>query len=106
MLHGRERERERIGVLLDGAWALRGGSLVLFGEPGVGKSSLLQDGIARAEGMQILSTQGIESESPLAFAALHRLLRPVLALVTRLPDLQAQALRRAFGEDVAPAGDR
>ena len=106
MLHGRERERERIGVLLDGAWALRGGSLVLRGEPGVGKSSLLQDSLGRAEGMQILSTQGIESESPMAFAALHRLLRPAMAHVDRLPAQQAQALRRAFGEEAGPAGDR
>ena len=106
MLHGRERERERIGVLIDGAWALRGGSLVLRGEPGVGKSSLLQDSIGRAEGMQVLSTQGIESESPLAFAALHRLLRPVMAHADRLPAPQAQAMRRAFGEDAGPAGDR
>lgn len=106
MLHGRERERERIGELIDGAWALQGGSLVLRGEPGVGKSSLLQDGLGRAEGMQILSTQGIESESPLAFAALQRLLRPAMTHASRLPAQQAQALRRAFGEDAGSASDR
>ncbi len=106
MLHGRERERERIGVLLDEAWALRGGSLVLRGEPGVGKSSLLQDSIGRAEGMLVLSTQGIESESPLAFAALHRLVRPVMAHANRLPGPQAQALRRTFGEEAEPVSDR
>ncbi len=106
MLHGRERERERIGVLLVGAWALRGSSLVLRGEPGVGKSSLLQDCIGRAEGMQVLSTQGIESESPLAFAALHRLLRPAMAHANQLPAAQAHALRRAFGEEAESAGDR
>ncbi|HEV7203105.1 MAG TPA: LuxR family transcriptional regulator [Jatrophihabitans sp.] len=106
MLHGRERERARIGALLDAAWALTGGSLVLRGEPGVGKSSLLQDSVSRAEGAQILSTQGIESESPLAFAALHRLLRPAMAHAERLPVAQARALRRAFGETAEPVGDR
>jgi DNA-binding CsgD family transcriptional regulator len=106
MLHGRERERERIGVLIDGMWALQGGSLVVRGEPGVGKSSLLQDSIDRAKGMQVLTTQGIESESPLAFAALHRLLRTSMTHADRLPVLQAKALRRAFGEDADSAGDR
>ena len=86
MLHGREHERERIRVLIDGAWALQGGSLVLRGEPGVGKSSLLLDCIDRAEGMRVLTTQGIESESPLAFSALQRLLRPVMRLVDRLAE--------------------
>src|SRR3954447_11082 len=106
MLHGRGREQDRIGALLDGAWALRGSSLVLRGEPGVGKSSLLRDTVDRAEGMQVLSTQGIESESPLPFAALHRLLRPVMGHANRLPAPQAQALSRAFGADAGPAGDR
>ncbi len=106
MLHGRELERERIGVLLDGAWAVQGGSLVLRGEPGVGKSRLLQDSVNRAEGMQILSTQGIESESPLAFAALQRLLQPAMARANRLPAQQAQALRRSFGEDAGSTDDR
>jgi predicted ATPase len=106
VLHGRERERERIGVLLDDAWAFRGGSLVLRGEPGVGKSSLIEDTIGRAAGMQVLSTQGIESESPLPFGALHRLLRPSIGQANRLPALQERALRAAFGEGAEQSGDR
>ena len=46
----------------------------------------------------MLRTSGIESESPLAFAALQRLLRPVVPLADRLPLPQAAALRAAFGE--------
>ena len=43
--------------------------------------------------MRVLRTQGLESEAPLAFAALHRLLRPVLGTLDRLPAPQARALR-------------
>jgi DNA-binding CsgD family transcriptional regulator/tetratricopeptide (TPR) repeat protein len=105
VLQGRERERERITTLVDEAWASRGGALVLLGSPGVGKSTLLQDALERAEGMQVLSTRGIESESPLAFAALQRLLRPMMRYAERLPGPQSAALRAAFGEQ-AGGGDR
>jgi tetratricopeptide (TPR) repeat protein len=80
------------------------GVLVVLGEPGAGKSALLQDLVsaqlaaAGVAGTRVLRTLGIESESPLPFAALHRLLRPVLRL-ERLPDPQARALRVAFGQE-------
>jgi hypothetical protein len=79
---------------------------VVRGLAGVGKSALLADAVARAEGMQVLRTQGIESESPLAFAALHRLLRPVMRHADRLPAPQSRALRAAFGEVEGDGGDR
>jgi DNA-binding CsgD family transcriptional regulator/tetratricopeptide (TPR) repeat protein len=106
VLHGRSRERERIAQLREDARAGRGGALVLRGQPGVGKSALLRDAVDGAEAMLVLSTEGIESEAPLAFAALQRLLRPVTRLATQLPSPQARALRVAFGEDVEPAPDR
>jgi DNA-binding NarL/FixJ family response regulator len=71
VLHGRGAEQAAVAALLDGARAARGGSLVLRGEPGVGKSALLDDAVARAEGLRVLRTQGVEPESPLAFAALQ-----------------------------------
>jgi predicted ATP-dependent serine protease len=80
--------------------------VVVRGEPGVGKSALLSDASSRAAGAQVLWTQGIESESPLAFAALHRLLRPALPHLDRLPAPQARALRGAFGEQEGSAVDR
>ena len=80
--------------------------MVVRGEPGVGKSALLSDASSRAAGAQVLWTQGIESESPLAFAALHRLLRPVLPHLDRLPTPQARALRGAFGEQEGSVADR
>jgi len=106
VLHGRDRERERLAALLDNARGSRGGALVLRGQPGVGKTALLADLVDHASGMLVLRTQGIESESPLAFAALQRLLRPVMRLVVHLPGRQAQALRAALGETDNAAGDR
>ena len=56
MLHGRAAEQAAIGILLDEAWASRGAALVLRGQPGAGKSALLADAAARAEGMRVLRT--------------------------------------------------
>lgn len=104
MLRGRETEQTQISALLDEAWASRGGALVLRGPAGIGKSALLADAVARAEGMRVLQAQGIESESDLALAALSRLLRPVSGLVGRLTPPQAAAMRAGFGENPAGGG--
>src|SRR3954451_13194544 len=87
--------------MVEGARAGRASALVLYGEPGVGKSALLHDlaSTAAPDGIRILSSQGLESEHPLAFAALHRLLRPLSGLLTRIPVPQARALRVAFGTE-------
>ncbi|SFK57783.1 AAA family ATPase [Geodermatophilus ruber] len=106
MLQGRERERAAVAALRGEAAAGRGGALVLRGQPGVGKSALLADAAATTGGATVLWTQGIESESPLAFAALQRLLRPVMGCADRLPAPQAQALRTAFGEAAGGEADR
>ncbi len=107
MLHGRDVERGLLADLVQAARHGRAGAVVLHGEPGVGKSALLEDltTSAAVEGVGVLSTQGLESESPLAFAALHRLLRPLTGLLDRLPAPQARALRAAFGQEEGPAVD-
>ncbi|MEX5259743.1 AAA family ATPase [Kocuria sp. CPCC 205263] len=106
MIQGRQQERAAITALVEQAQASRGGALVVRGLPGVGKSVLLEDAAARTHGVKVLRTRGVESESPLAFAALHRLLRPLLAHIGRLPAPQAHALRAAFGEITAEGVDR
>jgi DNA-binding CsgD family transcriptional regulator len=98
VLAGRDTERAAVVALLDSARAGAGGSLVVHGLPGVGKTALLSAAADAAAGMTLLHTRGIESESPLAFAALHRLLRPVLHLADRLPVPQSRALCAALGE--------
>ena len=79
--------------------------LLVIGEAGMGKSLLLADAAerARAAGMRVLSVTGRESESKLAFAGLHQLLRPVLSSAAGLPGRQARALRGALGLDANPA---
>jgi DNA-binding CsgD family transcriptional regulator/tetratricopeptide (TPR) repeat protein len=99
-LFGRESEVASIGRLLDDARRSRAGVLVLRGEAGSGKSALLDLALGRASGMRVLRVVGVEPESELAFAALHRLLHPVLLYVDRIPDVQAKALRIAMG--IAP----
>ncbi|MCV2489796.1 AAA family ATPase [Geodermatophilus sp. YIM 151500] len=108
MLQGRGRERAALGAMLADAAAGTGGVLVLRGLPGVGKSALLADAAVRATDacMTVLRTQGVESESPLAFAALQRLLRPIMSRAERLPAPQRQALRTAFGEATGGEPDR
>ncbi len=106
VIYGRDLERSRIGELLDGARASRSAVLVISGEPGVGKSALLEDARAHAGGMRVLSGSGIDSEAHLPFAALHQIVRPILGLVENLPQPQAAALRGALGLAEGGSDDR
>ena len=103
-IHGRGVEQAQIGALLESARAGTGGVLVVRGEPGVGKSALLADAVAPLlvdPSVTVLRTQGIESEAPLPFAALQRLLRPLMRRhADDIAAPQAHALRVAFGEEV------
>ncbi len=103
MLVGRDLETAHLAELLEQARHGVSGSLVVRGEPGVGKSALLDELVAGADGVLVLRTQGLEVEAPLAFAALHRLLLPVMRLRDQLPVPQARALRVAFGEEDGPS---
>ncbi len=102
MLAGRDLERASIGAVLDAARAGNGGALVVHGVAGAGKSALLADTLQSAGDMRVLRTSGVESESPLAFAALQRLLRPLSDRLDVLPEPQRDALKAALG---AAAGE-
>ncbi len=95
MLHGREVEQARIDRLLEAARTGRSGALVVRGEPGIGKTALLD--YAAAQGIPAVRSAGIESEAELPFAGLHLLIKPGMALVDGLPAPQRDALRGAFG---------
>ncbi|MCC6497522.1 MAG: AAA family ATPase [Propionibacteriaceae bacterium] len=97
MLVGRGPERAALLGLLARARAGEGAALVLRGDPGIGKTALLNDLVESRGDVLVLRTRGVESESPLAFAALHRLLLPLSSRVAELPSPQARALARAFG---------
>jgi DNA-binding CsgD family transcriptional regulator/tetratricopeptide (TPR) repeat protein len=85
----------------------RGAALVLRGDPGIGKTALLAAASAAAssKGVSVLRTAGAQSETGLAFAGLHQLLRPVLARLDHLPGPQRDALSAAFGTIDVPAPD-
>src|SRR5689334_9140541 len=105
MLTGRDSERAAIAALLDAARAGTGGALVVRGVAGSGKSTLLADAVAGAADLRVLRTSGVESESPLAFAALQRLLWPLRGRIELLPAPQRTSLRAAMGE-AEGEGDR
>src|ERR687896_95599 len=103
----REGELSRIGQLLDGV-SERGAALLVRGEPGIGKSTLLAAASQRAEaaGMRVLRTTGVHSEARLPFAGLHQLVFPVLGHAEHLPAPQRTALLAAFGMVEAEMTDR
>jgi DNA-binding CsgD family transcriptional regulator len=81
-------------------------ALVVSGEPGVGKTALLEYVVEQAPECRVLRTAGVQSEMELAFAGLHQLLVPLMDRVEHLPVPQRDALRTAFGLGSGAAPDR
>ncbi len=104
MLLGREREKARLDRVLDDLRAGRSTALVLTGEPGIGKTALLEYAAASADGVTVVSVRGIESEAELPFAALSDLVQPLLARLDEIPAVQAAALRSALGLEQGSLG--
>ena len=97
-LVGRDAELAQIDSLV-AQMTQRGGTIRIAGDPGIGKSVLLQAGteLAIARGYTALTVRGTESEAHLAFAALHQLLKPILNRTHVLPIGHRGALMSAFG---------
>jgi DNA-binding CsgD family transcriptional regulator len=106
MLLGRTEECARIEQLLSDARGGTSGAAVVVGEPGIGKTALLNYAVDRAEGMAVLSARGIELEAEVAFSGLLELLRPIIHLVDDIPGPQAAALRGALALGPAAETDR
>ncbi len=106
MLLGRKDERLALDRLLTQARDGRSGVLALVGEPGIGKTALLEHAAESAEGMRILRCRGIESEATIPFAGLAELLRPALSALDHIPAPQATALAGALALGPAGARDR
>jgi DNA-binding CsgD family transcriptional regulator len=106
MLCGRTEQLAVIDRLLEDMRSGRAGALVLRGEAGVGKTTLLDAAAEKATGARVLRVAGVESEAELPFAALHALLRPALDQLGALPGRQAEALRGAFGMKEVAVPDR
>ena len=104
-LVGREAE---LALLRD---AVHGGSegtaILLTGEAGIGKTSLLQAVREMAgDGFRVLSTQGVRGTGSAGYEGLHALLAPVLSHRHNLPSRQRQALEVAFGITDGNPADR
>jgi DNA-binding CsgD family transcriptional regulator len=106
MLVGRVQERRAIDDTLAGARAGSSATLALVGEPGIGKTVLLDWAAERARGMQLLRARGIESEAEIPFASLLELIRPALALLDRIPKPQQIALEAALALRPGQAQER
>jgi DNA-binding CsgD family transcriptional regulator/tetratricopeptide (TPR) repeat protein len=106
MLRGRRSECEVLDRLLGAVRAGEGRALVVRGEPGVGKTALLEYVVERAVGCRVARGTGVQSEMELAFAGLHQLCAPMLDRLERIPGPQRDALGTAFGLRGGGAPDR
>jgi DNA-binding CsgD family transcriptional regulator len=105
-LAGRSAEGARLDRLLADARAGQSVALVLRGEPGIGKTALLDYAAERATGFRVSRAAGVESEMELPFAGLHQLCGPMLAGLKQLPPPQRDALGTAFGLSSGAQPDR
>ena len=105
-LTGRTSEVRALGRFIEAVRAGESRVLVVRGEPGVGKTVLLDYLAAQASGCQVVRAVGVQSEMELAFAGLHQLCAPIVGHLEHLPVPQRDALRTAFGITAGPAPDR
>jgi DNA-binding CsgD family transcriptional regulator len=105
-LTGRLSERGVLDRFVAGVRAGEGRALVVRGEPGVGKTALLDYLAGRASGCRVARAAGVQSEMELAFAGLHQLCAPMLDHAESLPVPQREALWTAFGLSAGPVPDR
>jgi DNA-binding CsgD family transcriptional regulator len=105
-LRGREEECAALDGLLEAVRRGESSALVVRGEPGVGKTALVDHMIESADDIRVVRAVGVESEMELAFAALQQLCSPMLDRLEHLPGPQQEALRVAFGLTGGEAPDR
>ncbi|TMR33923.1 helix-turn-helix transcriptional regulator [Actinomadura geliboluensis] len=105
-LTGRRAERGALDRLAGDVRAGQSRALVVHGEPGVGKSALLDYLAGRASGCRVARASGVQSEMELPLAGLHQLCTPMLDRLDRLPAPQRDALGVAFGLRSGQVADR
>jgi DNA-binding CsgD family transcriptional regulator len=106
-LIGRERELEILARFFEQA-AAEGGAFLLVGEPGAGKTALLDATAEAAQdaGTAVLRAAGVEFEADLTYAGLHQVLLPLLGQFERLSAVHRDALNVALGYGEGPTPDR
>src|ERR1700754_3348237 len=105
-LLGRRSESAMLDRLLEAVRAGESRALVIRGDPGVGKTALLESVVERATGCRVAQAAGVQAEMELAFAGLHQLCAPMLDRIGCLPSHQRDALRTALGLSAGPTPDR
>ncbi|WP_233600296.1 LuxR family transcriptional regulator [Micromonospora sp. M71_S20] len=105
MLRGRADECAAIRRLL-GDLPTGGGALLVQGEPGSGRSALVDYAHRHAGGCTVLAGTGLPEEAALPYAGLQRLLDPVLDRAGALPEQQRRVLLRALAGAGCPAHRR
>lgn len=106
MLIGRVAERRVVGQLVAGARVGTSGVLLISGEPGIGKSALLDEAAALAVDLRVLRARGTESEQEIPFGGLLHLLRPALGELDHIPPPQRDALAAALALTSGTPADR
>jgi len=84
-LLGRRHERAALVRLLAEARGGHSAVLVVRGEPGIGKTALLDYAVRQAAGFRTVRAAGAEAEMELPFAGLHQLCVPMLHRLPQLP---------------------
>src|SRR3954468_17465034 len=105
-LLGRLSESTTLDRLLEAVRAGESRALVMRGDPGVGKTALLEYVVEHATGCRVARAAGVQAEMELPFAGLHQLCAPMLDRLERLPGPQRDALGAAFGLTTGHAPDR
>jgi DNA-binding CsgD family transcriptional regulator/tetratricopeptide (TPR) repeat protein len=105
-LTDRYSERRVLDQLVAAVRSGESQALVLNGEPGVGKTALLDYLADHAPGCRIARTAGVQSEMQFPFAGVHQLCAPMLDRLGRIPDPQRDALWTVFGIRAGPPPDR
>ena len=106
VLLDRAEEREAIDEAIKAVESGHSRVFVLAGEAGMGKTSLLNHAVDSASQLQTAWIAGVEAEGDLGFAALHRLMRPLMPRLDQLPEPQRRALKAAFGLTTSTPADR
>src|SRR3954469_4537829 len=106
-LIGRRGELATVRALVERARS-SGEALLIIGEPGVGKTMLLDAAadMASSAGACVLRASGVEFEAAISYSGLNQTLLPLLAELAHLTAAYRNALNVALGFGEGPAPDR